>query len=75
MVNGYKPATLDEALGLRRDTDAVPYAGGTDLMVENRPGVSYLFIGHLPELRRIRADDVWIRIGAAVTFTQALESD
>ena len=33
MVNGYKPATLDEALGLRRDTDAVPYAGGTDLMV------------------------------------------
>ena len=56
MVNGYKPATLDEALGLRRDTDAVPYAGGTDLMVENRPGVSYLFIGHLPELRQIRAD-------------------
>lgn len=75
MVNGYRPATLDEALALLRDTGAVPYAGGTDLMVENRPGVSYLFIGHLPELRRIRADDTWIRIGAAVTFTQALESD
>ena len=75
MVNGYKPATLDEALGLRRDTDAVPYAGGTDLMVENRPGVSYLFIGHLPELRQIRADESFVRIGAAVTFTQALESD
>ena len=37
MVNGYKPATLDEALGLRRDTDAVPYAGGTDLMVRTAP--------------------------------------
>ena len=41
MVNGYRPATLDEALSLLRDTGAVPYAGGTDLMVENRPGVSY----------------------------------
>ena len=38
MVNGFKPATLDEALSLLRDTGAVPYAGGTDLMVENRPG-------------------------------------
>ena len=39
MVNGFKPATLNEALSLLRDTGAVPYAGGTDLMVENRPGV------------------------------------
>ena len=70
MVNGFKPATLDEALSLLRDTRAVPYAGGTDLMVENRPGISYLFIGHLPELRQIRADDTLLRIGAAVTFTR-----
>ena len=75
MVHGFKPATLNEALSLLRDTRAVPYAGGTDLMVENRPGISYLFIGHLPELRQIRADESFVRIGAAVTFTQALESD
>ena len=47
MVNGYAPKTLAEALELRSKYDLVPYAGGTDLMVENRPNVSYLFLGKL----------------------------
>lgn len=75
MVNGFRPATLEEALALRAQHDVVPYAGGTDLMVENRAGVSYLFIGHLPELREIREDAEFVRIGAAVTFSEALASD
>lgn len=75
MVNGFRPATLEEALALRAQHDVVPYAGGTDLMVENRAGVSYLFIGHLPELREIREDGAYVRIGAAVTFTEALASE
>ena len=74
MVNGYVAASLKEALEIRAAHKVVPYAGGTDLMVENRKGVEYLFLGKVPELRRIRVDDEWIRIGAAVTFTQALES-
>ena len=42
MVNGYVAASLQEALELRAARDVVPYAGGTDLMVENRQGVEYL---------------------------------
>lgn len=64
MVNGYAPKTLAEALELRGKYDLVPYAGGTDLMVENRPNVSYLFLGKLPELKTIREDAVYIRIAA-----------
>lgn len=75
MVNGFVPKTLREALELRAAHDVVPYAGGTDLMVENRTGVDYLFIGRLPELRQISVDDEYIHIGAAVTFTEALASD
>lgn len=74
MVNGYAAASLQEALELRKaHPEAVPYAGGTDLMVENRPGAEYLFLGRVPELRTITEDGDYVRIGAGVTFTQALE--
>ena len=72
MVNGYTAASLREALELRSAHDVVPYAGGTDLMVENRPNVTYLFLNKVPELKAIAEDDAYIRIGAGVTFTQAL---
>lgn len=74
MVNGYAPKTLAEALELRSKFDLVPYAGGTDLMVENRPNVSYLFLGKLAELKGISEDAEFVRIGAAVTYTEALAS-
>ncbi len=72
MVNGYTAASLQEALEIRAAHDVVPYAGGTDLMVENRQGVEYLFLNKVPELRKITVDDEYVRIGAAVTFTEAL---
>ena len=76
MVNNYYiAASLAEALDIRANNDVVPYAGGTDLMVENRPDVEYLFLNKVPELKNIALDDEFIRIGAGVTFTQALESD
>lgn len=74
MVNGFIPENLREALTLRAARDVVPYAGGTDLMVENRAGAEYLFISKLDELREIREDEEFIRIGAAVTYTEALAS-
>ena len=74
MVNGRSAASLQEALKIRANEKVVPYAGGTDLMVENRKDVTYLFLGKVPELRQITADDEYVRIGAAVTFTEALES-
>lgn len=75
MVNGYAPANLQEALEIRRTRKVVPYAGGTDLMVKGTKDAVYLFLGKLPELIEIRSDDQYIRIGAAVTYTQALASD
>ena len=71
MVNGYTASSLKEALTILAETNAVPYAGGTDLMLENRPGVKYLFLKKIPELRSITADERYIRIGAAVTFIAA----
>lgn len=72
MVNGYTAATLQQALEIRAAHKVVPYAGGTDLMVENRPGATYLFLNKIPELKQITEDENYIRIGAGVTFTQAL---
>ena len=74
MVNGFYPQNLDEALDLLSKHDVVPYAGGTDLMVQDKPNQTYLFVGKLPELRNISEDDEYVRIGAAVTFTEALAS-
>lgn len=76
MVNGYTAASLQEALELRKaHPEAVPYAGGTDLMVENRPGVTYLFLNKVPELKIITEDEQYVRIGAGVTFTEALADE
>lgn len=72
MVNGYAAASLNEALNIRAAHEAVPYAGGTDLMVENRPGTTYLFLNKVPELKQISVDGEYVRIGSGVTFTQAL---
>lgn len=74
MVNGYVARSLEEALEIRTSREVVPYAGGTDLMVEDRKGVSYLFLKKVPELRGITTDDRYVRIGAAVSFTEALAS-
>lgn len=74
MVNGFSPKTLAEALEIRAAHDVVPYAGGTDLMVENRQNVTYLFLNRVPELKTIAVDAEYVRIGAGVTFTEALES-
>lgn len=75
MVNGYAPITLEEALRIRAQESVVPYAGGTDLMVQNRRDVEYLFLNKIDELKQIKLDKDYIRIGAMVTFTQAMNDD
>lgn len=72
MVNGYTAASLRDALDIRAAHKVVPYTGGTDLMVENRPDAIYLFLNKIPELKEISVDENFIRIGAGATFTQAL---
>lgn len=75
MVNGYKPKTLQEAIEIKSRTSAVPYAGGTDVMVRRPEGVPFLFLNDIEEIKQIKDDGEYIRIGAAVTFTQALGSN
>ncbi len=68
------PHTLEEALALKAEhPDAVPIAGGTDLMVEinfdrRRPAV-ILDVSRLPELRRARREDGTFFLGAGVTYS------
>ena len=75
MENGYIALNLEDALKYRAEHDCVPYAGGTDLMVENPKDPNFLFLNRVPELKNITADEDYVRIGAAVTFTQAISSD
>ena len=72
MVNGYKPATLAEALEIRAAHAVTPYGGGTDLMLHADKNACYLFLDDIPELKQIRRDETHVRIGAACTFTQVL---
>lgn len=74
MVNGYQPQTLAEALELRATKNVIPYAGGTDLMIEAPADANYLFLGKLQELKGVTECDDCIRIGAATTFSEIMES-
>ncbi|MEG0766172.1 MAG: FAD binding domain-containing protein [Clostridia bacterium] len=74
MVNGFRPETLQEALAIRACEHVTPYAGGTDLMVRAPQDAIYLFIGHLPELRRITCAAGMLSFGAACTFSEVLDA-
>lgn len=75
MVNGYSPRTLDEAIEIRGSYDVIPYAGGTDLMVQNPENACYLFLNKIDELKKVTDDGEYVRIGACVTFTEAENND
>jgi CO/xanthine dehydrogenase FAD-binding subunit len=72
-----QPDTWDEALALKAaHPDAVPIAGGTDLMVELnfdhiRPTAA-LDLTRVPELTEWAPDDGWLRIGAGVSYTRLI---
>ncbi len=71
----YQPSTVDEAVRVKAEhPDAVPIAGGTDVMVElnfdaRRP-TALLDLGRLTELAEWRLDDGNVRLGAAVSYTR-----
>jgi len=83
MVDGFRPETLQEALGIRSKYNCLPIAGGTDLMVQKARGFALkpdfdkplLFIGHLPELNKISIEKDQIYIGAGVLLTDLLNND
>src|SRR5690348_2846203 len=72
-----QPTTWAEALQARAEhPDALPIAGGTDVMVElnfdrRRPG-ALLDLGRVPELREWSVDGPTVRLGAGVTYARVI---
>jgi CO/xanthine dehydrogenase FAD-binding subunit len=72
------PDTWEQALAMKAaQPEAVPIAGGTDLMValnfdRARPQ-AILDLTRVPELRDWEVDDGRLRIGAGVTYTRLIE--
>src|SRR5919206_2364295 len=72
-----QPRSLDEALALKAERpEAVPIAGGTDVMVElnfdRRRPEAVLDLGRVPELATWDRDDGRLRVGAGITYTRAI---
>ncbi len=79
----YIPATLEEALRIRKDTNAHPLAGGTDLMVQHFRGIGLeptfpfpvMILSRLKELSGIEIDeDGTVTIGALTTAAEIASS-
>src|SRR2546430_11127267 len=67
------PRSLQEALQMRSERpEAVPIAGGTDLMVAVNFGrlrpEAFLDVSRLPELHEIRRENGHLFLGAGVTY-------
>ena len=80
----YMPQSLQEALTLMDEKDAIALAGGSDLMVSgaNGTGVDPTFsrpvviISNLKEMKGIRRlDNGWTEIGALTTSREIAESE
>lgn len=78
----FRPARLDEAIRIRAAEDAIPFAGGTDLMVRLRgcagalPAFDrpVLFLDLCPELRGIRELPDGVEIGSMTTLAELASS-
>jgi CO/xanthine dehydrogenase FAD-binding subunit len=76
-VDFLQPTTWADALEARAEhPDALPIAGGTDVMVElnfdrRRPG-ALLDLGWVAELREWSTDDGTVRLGAGVTYQRVI---
>jgi CO/xanthine dehydrogenase FAD-binding subunit len=77
-VDFLQPATWTEALAMKAaHPDALPIAGGTDVMVEinfdrHRPP-AFLDLTQVAELSEWGPEDGMLRIGAAVTYTRLID--
>jgi CO/xanthine dehydrogenase FAD-binding subunit len=76
-VDVLAPRSLDEALRMKAERpDALPIEGGTDVMVElnfdrRRPD-ALLSLNEVPELKGWTRDNGGLRLGASLTYTEAM---
>lgn len=81
MVKTYIPKTLKEAIEIKLETGAMPFAGGTDLMVKYKswsgalPALpnTVVYIGDLEELKSIEIVNDYIYIGSAAKLSAILD--
>ncbi len=81
-VAAFRPSTLAEALTLRAAHGAIPFAGGTDLMVRLRRGAGalpafpgpVLFLARCSELRGIRRVAEGVEAGATTALADLADS-
>ncbi len=72
------PRSLEEALDIKAERpEAVPIAGGTDLMIElnfdrARPD-AFVNLNEVPELRGWNRTNGGLRLGASLSYTEAME--
>lgn len=77
----YAPKSLPEALELVKEgkSDTFLIAGGTDLLLSIKKEIAcpaaIIDLKKLPELRYIKEDNGYIKIGAAVSFSSLVESE
>ncbi|WP_151769958.1 FAD binding domain-containing protein [Streptomyces abyssomicinicus] len=74
-----RPASWEEALAVKAEhPDAVPLAGGTDVMVElnfgHRRPERLLDLGRITELGEWESDGPAVRLGASVPYTRIMEA-
>jgi len=76
-----RAVSIDEAVALLSDPHCVsrPLAGGTDLLVQTRHGPPafqrLVDVSRVPEMRTIERRGDEIHIGAAVTYTEIIDSE
>lgn len=73
-----RPATWEEALSAKAEhPDALPIAGGTDVMVElnfdRRRPPAILDLNRISELTAYERQDGWVRLGASTPYTRIVE--
>ena len=73
MVKSIFATSLEGALKARQNPGLIPYAGGTDLMVEGNEEAAYLFLNKVPQMKEIKTLETSLRIGATVTFTEIIQ--
>ena len=74
-MEAFVPHSLEEALEVKAShPEAVPVAGGSDLMVDVNSGCTHppalLDLSHIDELRTWRRDDGVVFVGAGTTFAR-----
>ncbi len=83
MVESFRPTSLAEAVKIRKEQGAIPFAGGTDLMVRHRYetgvvpdfGGPILFIDKIEEIGCVERNGENLRIGGGASMTQVLRHE